>query len=343
MKIHLVSGHQYPARLDGLGSARVADGLAQGLAELGHQVSYEMPCEPAEPLPDGVQLVHERRFDVDIMWFNGFDKGRFPMTRGIPWLRTVHAPDKSWAPHVRENWMFVSASHAAFFGRERYVRNGIDPSEFCYGGPKEDYFLFMVADLTQLQLKGFQIARELVRACGIRLVVTGAISEDAMAERYERMFAEDGIHYVGYVSGRRKAQLLAHARALLFPTQADETFGLVAAEALMSGTPVICSDRGACSELVWPEIGFICSTFEEYVSALAQVDRISPLACRIFALENYHYLRMAREYLAEFEKEIVNWASPAWRAKVRECSRWVELELHGRRFSVGIPWSYFQR
>jgi glycosyltransferase involved in cell wall biosynthesis len=339
MKIHLVSGHEYPARLDGLSSARVADGLAKGLAELGHQVSYEIPCESAEPLPDGVRLVHERRFDVDIMWFNGVGAGRFPKTRGIPWLRTVHAPDQSWAPHLRDNWMFVSASHAAFFGRERYVRNGIDPSEYCYGEPKDDYFLFMVADLSVLQLKGFQIARELVRACGIRLVVAGAISEYAMAEQYERMFAEDGIHYAGYVSGRRKAQLLAHARALLFPTQANEAFGLVVAEALMSGTPVICSDRGACPELVRPEIGFLCSTFEEYVSALAQVDRISPLACRIFALENYHYLRMAREYLAEFEREIVNWASPAWRAKVSECSRWVELELRGRRFSVGIPWS----
>jgi glycosyltransferase involved in cell wall biosynthesis len=337
VKIHLVSGHQYPARLDGLASARVADDLAKGLAELGHQVSYEMPCESAEPLPDGIQLVHERRFDVDIMWFNGLEAGRFPKTRGIPWLRTVHAPDESWFPHLRDNWMFVSAAHAAFFGRERYVHNGIDPGELCYGAPKDEYFLFMVADLSALQLKGYQIARELVRECGIRLVAAGAISEDGMAERYERMFAEDGIQYVGHVSGRRKAELIARARALLFPTQTNEAFGLVLAEALMSGTPVICSDRGACPELVRPETGFTCSTFEEYVSALAQVDRISPLACRIFALENYHYLRMAREYLVEFEKEIDHWKSPAWRAKVGECSRWVGLEHRGQRFAVGIP------
>jgi glycosyltransferase involved in cell wall biosynthesis len=344
MKIHLVGGHQYPARLGGVAGARVADCLAKGLAELGHQVSYELPYPSVEPMPDGVQLVHKRRFDVDIMWFNGFDPGRFPMTRGIPWLRTVHAPDKSWAPHVRPNWIFVSASHAVFFGRERYVHNGIDPSEFCYVEPKDDYFLFMVADLSQLQPKGYQIARDLVRGCGIRLVVGGAISgEDAMAERYEQMFAEDGVHYIGHVSGREKAELLARARALVFPAQPNETFGLVLAEALMSGTPVICSDRGACAELVRPEIGFVCSAFEEFVSAFAQVDRISPLACRIFALENYHYLRMAREYLAEFEKEIANWASPAWRAKVGDCSRWVDLELRGRRLSVGIPSIYLPR
>jgi len=340
MKIHLIGGHQYPARLGGVAAARVADCLAKGLAELGHQVSYELPYAPLEFLPEGVQLVHERRFDVDIMWVNGFNPGQFPKTRGIPWLRTVHAPDKSWVRHRRDNWMFVSASHAAFFGRKRYVLNGIDPSEFCYGEPKDDYFLFMVADLVQLERKGYQIVRELVRGCGIRLVVAGAISECAMAEQYERMFAEDGVEYIGHVSGRRKAELLARARALLFPGQLNETFGLLVAEALMSGTPVICSDRGACPELVRPEIGFICSTFEDYVSALAQVDRTSPLACRVFALENYHYLRMAREYLAEFEQEIVNWASPAWRARVGDCSRWVDLELRGRRFSVGIPRIY---
>jgi glycosyltransferase involved in cell wall biosynthesis len=343
MKIHLVGSHRYPARHGGVAGARVADCLAKGLAELGHQVSYELPCASVESAPERVQLVQGRRFDVDIMWFNGFDPERFPKTRGIPWLRTVHAPDKSWAQHARANWIFVSASHAAFFGQHRYVRNGIDPGEFCYSESKDDYFLFMVADLSQLERKGYRIVRELVRRCGIRLVVAGAISENGIAKRYERMFAEDGVDYIGHVSGERKAELLARARALLFPAEPNEAFGLLIAEALMSGTPVICGNRGACSELVRPETGFICATFEEFASALGQVRGISPLACRLFALENYHYLRMAREYVAEFEKEIINWESPAWRANVGDCSRWVDLELRGRRLSVGVPAIYLPR
>jgi glycosyltransferase involved in cell wall biosynthesis len=337
MKIHLVGVHEYPGRLGGMASTRVADCLAKGLAELGHQVSYELPSTFVGSLPNGVELVHERRFDVDIMWFNGFSSGPIPKTRGIPWLRTPHGFDESWTPHIRANWMFVSAFHATFFGRERYVLNGIDPSEFCYRESKDDYFVYLVADLSQLQGKGFPIARELVRRCGIRLVVGGGISEEGMTEQYERMFAEEGIRYVGHVSGRKKAKLLARARALLFPTQVNEPFGLVIAEAMMSGTPVICSDRGACRELVTPETGFVCSTFEEYVSALAGVDHLSPLACRLFALENYHYLRMARDYLVEFEKEIANWESSAWRAEVGEPFHWVDVELRGRRFAVGVP------
>lgn len=341
MKIHLVGVHECPGRLGGMASTRVSDCLAKGLAELGHQVSYELPSTFVGALPDGVELVHERRFDVDIMWFNGFSAERIPETRGIPWLRTPHGHDKSWTPYVRPNWMFVSAFHAAFFGSERYVLNGIDPGELCCGEPKENYFVQMMADLSQLESKGFEIARELVRRCGIRLVLAGDISEEGMAGRYEQMFAEEGIEYVGHVSGEKKAKLLARARALLFPTQANEPFGLVIAEAMMSGTPVICSDRGACRELVPPETGFVCSTFEEYASAVAGVDRLSPLACRIFALENYHYLRMARDYVAEFGKEIVNWQSPAWRAKVGEQFRWVDIELRGQRFAVGVPRSYW--
>jgi glycosyltransferase involved in cell wall biosynthesis len=334
MKIHLVSTHQYPARRGAVAAARVSDWLAKGLVELGHDVSYELPYASADPLPAGVQLTQERRFDVDVMWFNGLPAGRFPQTHGVPWLRALHSPEKRFAPFIRDNWVFVSASHAALFCPQRYVHNGIDPAELLYREAKDGYFLFIVADLLQLEAKGFKIVRELVRRFGIHVVVAGAISDPTP---YERMFAEEGMGYVGHVSGHTKAELLAGARALLFPTQADETFGLVVAEALMSGTPVICSDRGACQELVPPEFGFVCSNFDEYAAALRQTHTISPLACRIFALEHYHYLRMARDYLVEFEREVVRWGSPAYRATLGQCSRWVSFELRGRRFAVGIP------
>ena len=52
------------------------------------------------------------------------------------------------------------------------------------------------------------------------------------------------------------------------------------AEALMSGTPVICSDRGACPELVTPEVGFVCGTREDYIDAIGSIAEISPAACR---------------------------------------------------------------
>jgi len=74
-------------------------------------------------------------------------------------------------------------------------------------------------------------------------------------------------------------------------------------EALMSGTPVICSDRGACPEIISPDVGFVCRDQQDYVSAISRIDSISPQACRDKAMDQYHYLRMAAGYASEYEKE----------------------------------------
>ena len=104
--------------------------------------------------------------------------------------------------------------------------------------------------------------------------------------------------------GKRKAELLAGAKALIFPTRVDEAFGLGMVEALMSGTPVICSDRGACPEIITGDVGFVCRYEPDYVNAIRRVGEISPQTCREKAMRDFHYLRMAKDYLAEYEKEI---------------------------------------
>ena len=297
------AGHRYPARYGGMASDRLADLAAKGFAELGHEVLYELYEGTSEPLPEGVELVSERRYDVDVMYLQRWQS---PETRGVPWVLTYHAPRKAKDPvlrQVQENWIFVSEAHARSFGRNRYVTNGIDPGEFIYTETKDDYFLFAVANLADLEVKGFEIARFLIRECGIKVVVAGAIPSGE-SDSYMQMFEDLGVTYSGYVSGERKAELFARAKCLLFPTQQNEPFGLVVAEALVSGTPVISSYYGACPQIVTPDVGFVCATFDEYKSAVRNIDRISPLTCRTVALERYHYLRMARDYLLEFQKEI---------------------------------------
>lgn len=335
MKILIASGHRYPASDGGMASDRIADCLAKGLAELGHTVIYKLEGGAATRLPEGVELVRKRRYNVDAMVLQDYSPWTSPETRGIPWVRPYHSPRKPrdgiWR-HIRRNWIFVSKAHASSFYRRRYVTNGIDPSELIYSETKRDYFLFVVANLATLQLKGFEMARSLVRACGLKLVVAGGSPDQPPAPAMLQMFAQEGITYVGHVSGKRKAELFAGARALLFPTLANETFGLVVAEALMSGTPVICSDRGACPELVPPEAGFVCSNFADYMFAVENIGLISPLACRVLALERYHYLRMARDYVTELKKEIALWSS----VPKRHARRWVKLKLGPTQFAVGI-------
>jgi glycosyltransferase involved in cell wall biosynthesis len=123
--------------------------------------------------------------------------------------------------------------------------------------------------------------------------------------RVGELCREHGARHVGEVRGRGKAEWFAGARALVFPTQLNEAFGLVIAEALMSGTPVITSRRGACPELITPEVGFACETPEEYASAARNIGAIDPHACRALAIKRYHFHRMSRDFIREYEREIV--------------------------------------
>ena len=67
---------------------------------------------------------------------------------------------------------------------------------------------------------------------------------------------------------------------------------------------MICSDKGACPELISPDVGFVCRDDRDYVAALRNLPRISPQACREKAMREFHYQRMARDYVTEYEKEL---------------------------------------
>jgi glycosyltransferase involved in cell wall biosynthesis len=97
----------------------------------------------------------------------------------------------------------------------------------------------------------------------------------------------------------------------LFPTQTNEAFGLPVAEALMSGTPVIASNRGAMPEVLDPLGGFLCADEPEYLSAVENLGRIRSADCRQLALSRFHYLDMAQNYVREYEREIESWSNRA--------------------------------
>jgi glycosyltransferase involved in cell wall biosynthesis len=214
-------------------------------------------------------------------------------------MRTAGMPQRD----TTENWIFVSRTLARLHGRTRYVLNGIDPDTCIYSEQKQDYFLFMSSMDWEMK-KGLDIALSLAARHGIKLVVAGTGNNYKRIMRITSLCREIGAEYVGDVRGVRKAELLAGAKAFLFPTRIDEAFGLGMVEALMSGTPVICSDKGACSEIITRDVGFICRYEPDYLNAIRRVSEINPKICREKAMRDFHYLRMAQDYLLEYEKEI---------------------------------------
>lgn len=304
MRILLTSMSRYPARWGGNGSSRVHDVLAKGLGELGHTVHYSVSEGFAAAVPRGVIASRRDVADADIYHFNDYPFFGAAPPAGKPWLRTIHAAVESH-PEFRErideeHFIFVSRAHAESFGATRYIWNGIDPEEYLYLESKDDYFLFVISALRRAESKGLLTAIAIAERVGARLLVAGDIDLRPLPPA----FVSPAVTYLGEVHEERKAVLFAHARALLFPVRITEPFGLVVAEALMSGTPVIGSRLGALPELVTPDAGFLCDTLDEYVAAAESLDRIRPADCRRRAMTAFHYRTMTRRYIAEYERAL---------------------------------------
>ena len=324
MRVLLSSDHQYPAANSngsGLhpkafpsGSGYILhDLLAKGLAELGHEVFYLVRGLAKDfsnifPPPE-LTLVFEPVKNCDILHtISGRDARLIAdwESRGAPWVATCHMDEATRGrprPSTTENWIFVSKALAQLHGRDRYVWNGVDPAEYIYADTKDDYFLFM-STMDWGTKKGLDVVLSLAKQIGFKLIVAGTADNYERIREVEKMCRDAGATYAGDVRGREKAELLAGARGFLFPTKLEEAFGLGMVEALISGTPVICSNRGACPEIITPGVGFVCTTPEEYFQAIERIAEISPRTCREKAMRDYHYLAMAGAYVREYELEL---------------------------------------
>lgn len=165
------------------------------------------------------------------------------------------------------------------------VPNGVDLTQLTFRGtvPEDAPLLY----LSRIDAdKGAHLAIRIAQRAGQRLVLAGNHSADAAAAAYWRERVEphiDGrlVSYVGPVGGKEKDRLLGSARALLVPTQCDEAFGLVFAEALACGTPAIGSRRGAVPELIEEgRTGFLIEGIEDGAAAVQRVGQIVRADCR---------------------------------------------------------------
>jgi len=313
MRIYLSSGHRYPAWRHGVAAHVIHDRLARGLAELGHEVRYHVEEVGDEKFPDDVIPVCGLQGGEEIIHANRFTAAQAPQTP-LPWVRSIHSDllDQGLPrDSVRPNFIFVSETMARLHESHRFVWNGIDPADFIYSETKDNYFLFVASgDVRKARIrKGLDVAFWIAKQTGIKLVVAGGTWDSWENAEFAKFCEENDADFTGLINGQLKAEIFTAARALLFPTQMNEAFGLPVAEALMSGTPVIASTNGAMPEVLDPLGGFVCANEAEYLDAVANLEQIKSADCRRLALTRFHYLDMARNYVKEYEREIENWAN----------------------------------
>ena len=185
------------------------------------------------------------------------------------------------------NTVFVSRNHAIRHGSRHYIYSGINLGDFIYREKKENYFLFLAK--VSWKVKNVNLAIKLAKAMGFKLIVAGGW----------RLSFRRNIKFVGEVDDKEKAELLAGAKALIFPTNWQEPIGNVTLEALASGTPVITTNMGAMPEVVTSDVGFRCNTFEEFKEAINRTDEINPRKCRERVEENFTAEIMAEKYIKQ--------------------------------------------
>ena len=214
------------------------------------------------------------------------------MARGttLPVVVTAHGPaDGEVGDYYRllafpVSMVAISDAQQRLLPEVRWVRtvhNAIDVDEYPYSGDKEDFALFL-GRLTPD--KGVHLAIEAAREAGIELVIAGKCQEGPEQDYFDaeiepRLHA--GVEFIGEADTEEKKDLLVRAKCLLNPVRWNEPFGIVMAEALACGTPVVALRGGAVDEVVQHELtGFVFDEPAQLVEGIRRVDEIDPELCR---------------------------------------------------------------
>lgn len=154
------------------------------------------------------------------------------------------------------------------------------------------------------RIKGAHTAIAVARRAGRRLILAGnRVDQEEANDYWENEIAphlnQDGIEYVGPVNDEQKNELLGKAAAMIVPIEWDEPFGIVFAEALACGTPIVSCARGALPDIInHGEHGFLIGTVEEGLEAVRRLGEIKRSDCRKRAQERFSRNVVVSQYEA---------------------------------------------
>jgi glycosyltransferase involved in cell wall biosynthesis len=236
----------------------------------------------------------------DILHFHT-DYVHFPLVRREPWpnLTTLHGflnpTDLSPFLETYGEIPLVSISNAQrrSIGRANWIatiHHGLPKQIHRFGDEPGNYLAFLGRVSPEKRLDR---AIEISRRAGVPLKIAAKIYPEEQAyfsDTIKPLLAESGslVEFVGEIGGPARDELLRGARALLFPIDWEEPFGLVMIEAMACGTPVIAWPRGSVSEIIDDGVtGFIVDDIDAAVAAVGRIGEIDRARCRAVFEERF--------------------------------------------------------
>lgn len=304
-----------PPRLYG-GIERVIDLLVIGLKKSGHTVglmAHRESTSPADQLFAWPGLQSQRRWDVvrnatrlkaavsqfqpDVIHSFSRILYMLPQLRSslpkiMSYQRQPTSITISWAARLANDTItftgcsdYICREGRLNGGAWHAVHNCVEIEKYTFQSQVSSEAPLVFLSRVE-RIKGAHTAIEVARRTHRRLLIAGNHSMEGKEGHYWQEeivphLGKDGIEYVGPVDDTQKNELLGQAAAMIVPIEWDEPFGIVFAEALACGTPVISCPRGALPEIVQNGVhGFLVNDIDGACAAINQLYYIDRHTCR---------------------------------------------------------------
>jgi glycosyltransferase involved in cell wall biosynthesis len=316
------------------GIERIVDALIKGLAKRGHEVSLcahpdsKVSCEllawkglNSQHFLDTIKnafhlagIVYKRKFDV----VHSFS--RLAYMSGILPLRVPKVMSYQREPTISQVRKAVALSRKGslcFTGCSDYITNKISAvanAYTVYNCVLTEWYKVteIVGDDAPLvflgrieEIKGPHLAIEIANKAKQPLIIAGNIpaGHEHFFNEKIKPYLNQHIRYIGAVDDNQKNEILGSASALLMPIQWNEPFGIVMAEAMACGTPVLGFPFGSVTEVIDEGVtGFVCTSVDDMVSKIPLCKQINRRSVRRQLEKRFGDDKIVEDYLALYNK-----------------------------------------